>query len=204
MRRRLKRDFFRRHPKKVAPQLLGYFLVAKINGKEFVGKIVETEAYGGYEDKACHVGRFGFTKRTAPLFGEVGYSYVYSVYINTYCLNVVAHEDKEAGGILIRALQPIKGVECVLDNLKKTSNFNIKNLLNGPGKICRALNIDKSFNGKDMIEGKDLFIIRGEEIENKDIVATPRINIPYAGISKRWHWRFLIKDSPFVSKPPSK
>ncbi len=91
---RLNRKFFLSHPKNVAPKLLGKYLVRVLQEGKIVTKIVETEAYGGFEDKACHVGRFGRTKRTELLFGEVGHAYIYPVHINTYCLNVVCHKKK--------------------------------------------------------------------------------------------------------------
>ena len=197
--KRLNRSFFKRHPKEVAPDLLGKYLVRKINGKKIIAKIVETEAYGGKEDKGCHVGRFGYTKRTASLFGKVGCAYIYSVYINTYCLNVVAHKDDEAGGVLIRALEPILGIEVILRNLNKR-DYDIRKLLNGPGKLCKALKITKALNGLDMVKGDKIYIINGERVSKKSIITTPRINIPYAKEAKEWPWRFVIKDSPFLSR----
>jgi len=198
---KLRKSFFKDHPKNVAPKLLGKFLVVNFENKRVVAKIVETESYGGKEDKACHVGRFGFTKRTAPLFGEIGRAYVYSVYINTYCLNIVAHKDNQAGGVLIRALEPLEGIEEILKNLNKTKdNYDLTKLLNGPGKLCKVLKINKDFSGEDLVEGKRAFIVEGEKIKDHQIIATPRINIPYAGIAKKWKWRFIIKDSKFLSR----
>jgi len=199
MGKRLTRSFFKEHPKFVAPKLLGKYLIVNTEEGKIVTKIVETEAYGGVEDLGCHVGRFGFNKRTSLLFGKVGCAYIYPVYINTYCLNVVCHRQNEAGGILIRALEPIKGIDLILKNLNKT-NFDIHKLLNGPGKLCRALKIDKSLNGLDLIKGDKIYLTEGEIIDEKRILKTPRINIPYAGISKNWKWRFLIKDSKFLSR----
>lgn len=196
----LNRSFFLAHPKDVAPLLLGKYIVRNLPEGKIVAKIVEVEAYGGYEDDACHVGRFGKTKRTEGLFGKVGCAYIYSVHINTYCLNIVCHKENDAGGILIRAAEPVKGVELILKNLNKKENFDITKLLNGPGKLCKALKIDKTLNLKDMINGNEIFLIEGEKIKNSQIVATPRINIPYAKKSKNWLWRFIIKDSKFVSR----
>lgn len=196
----LNRSFFLSHPKDVAPLLLGKYIVRNLPEGKIVAKIVEVEAYGGYEDDACHVGRFGKTKRTEGLFGKVGCAYIYSVHINTYCLNIVCHKENDAGGILIRAGEPIKGVELILKNLNKKENFDITKLLNGPGKLCKALKIDKTLNLTDMINGNEIFLIEGEKIKNSQIVATPRINIPYAKKSKNWLWRFIIKDSKFVSR----
>jgi len=198
---RLKREFFGFHPKEVAPRLLGKYLISNLKEGKIIGKIVEVEAYGGEEDLACHVGRFGRTKRTETLFGKVGLAYVYPVYINTYCLNVVCHERGKAGGILIRALEPISGIDLILKNLNKSKeNFDIKKLLNGPGKICKALKIDKTLNGEDMILGNRLYFEEGEKIKENEILATPRINIPYAGPAKKWPWRFIIKNSDYLSK----
>jgi len=194
MDKRLKRSFFKKHPKFIAPKLLGKYLIVNTGEGKIITKIVETEAYGGKEDLGCHVGRFGFNKRTALLFGKVGCAYIYPVHINTYCLNIVCHSDREAGGILIRALEPLEGKDLILKNINK-SNYDIHKVLNGPGKVCRALKIDKNLNGEDLIRGNKIYIIEGEKIDDKEIVKTPRINIPYAGISKYWKWRFIIKNS---------
>lgn len=194
------RSFFLSHPKDVAPLLLGKYIVRNLPEGQIVAKIVEVEAYGGYEDDACHVGRFGKTKRSEGLFGKVGCAYIYSVHINTYCLNIICHKENDAGGILIRAAEPIKGIELILKNLNKKENFDITKLLNGPGKLCKALKIDKKLNLTDMINGNEIFLIEGDKIKNLQIVATPRINIPYAKKSKNWLWRFIIKDSKFVSR----
>jgi DNA-3-methyladenine glycosylase len=199
--KRLKREFFEDHPKNVAPKLLGKYLVVETNKGKIVVKITETEAYGGFEDDACHVGRFGKTKRTETLFGKVGKAYVYSLHINTYCLNVVCHKKGQAGGVLIRSAESVEGVDLILENLNlKNKKFNITKLLNGPGKLCKALKISKSLNGEDMIEGDKIYFLEGEKIKEKDIIKTPRINIDYAKKSKNWLWRFVIKNSKFVSK----
>jgi len=199
--KRLERKLFNDHPKNVAPKLLGKYLVRKMEDGRIVTKIVETEAYGGYEDDACHVGRFGRTRRTEILFGEVGRAYVYSVYINTYCLNVVCHKDNDAGGVLIRALEPIEGIELILKNLNLINkSFNITKLLNGPGKLCKALKVDKKLNNEDMVEGKKIYFLDGEEIKEEDILATPRINIDYAKKSRNWLWRFVVKNAKFASR----
>ncbi|MCM8784550.1 MAG: DNA-3-methyladenine glycosylase [Candidatus Omnitrophica bacterium] len=199
--KRLKREFFSHHPQEVAPRLLGKYLVVNLEDKKIITKIVETEAYGGERDLGCHVGRFGYTRRTSLLFGEVGYAYIYPVHINTFCLNVVCHPPGQAGGVLIRALEPIEGIDLILKNLNKSpEDYAIRKLLNGPGKLCRALKIDVFLNGYDMIKGEKIYFLEGENIEKEDILSTPRVNIPYAGICKKWLWRFIIKDSKFLSR----
>ncbi|MCM8771976.1 MAG: DNA-3-methyladenine glycosylase [Candidatus Omnitrophica bacterium] len=198
--KRLNREFFKREPVVVAKELLGKYIIRKIDSEIIIGKIVETEAYGGTEDKGCHVGRYGRTKKTELLFGEVGKAYIYPVYINTYCLNVVAHKDNKAGGVLFRALEPILGIEKIIENLNKDKNYDITKLLNGPGKICKGLKIGRDLNGYDMIEGDEIYIVEGEKVKEDEIITTSRINIPYAGKDKYLPWRFIIKDSKFLSR----
>ncbi|MCM8804894.1 MAG: DNA-3-methyladenine glycosylase [Candidatus Omnitrophica bacterium] len=198
--KRISRKFFERKPVIVAKELLEKYIIREIDGEKIIGKIVETEAYGGIEDKGCHVGRFGRTKMTELLFGEVGKAYIYPVYINTYCLNVVAHEKEKAGGVLFRALEPIYGIEKILENLNKKEYYIITKLLNGPGKICKGLKIDRKLNGEDMVEGSIIYLIEGEKIKEKEIQVTTRINIPYAGKDKDLPWRFIIKNSKFLSR----
>jgi len=158
--KRLERKFFLSHPKEIAPLLLGKYIVRVLPEGKIVVKIVETEAYGGIEDGSCDVVCFVQTPRTEILFGEVGHAYVYSVYINTYCLNVVCHKNGDAGGILIRAAEPVEGVELILKNRAEVNkNVEITKLLNGPGKLCKGLKIDKTLNGEDMINGDKLYLL---------------------------------------------
>jgi len=218
---KLRREFYRRKPQIVAKELLGKWLTRNIEGKFIIAKIVETEAYGGTEDKGCHASRYGLRKKTAGLFGEVGYAYIYPVHINMFCFNAVAHEDGEAGGVLIRAGEPLEGIEIILQNLNTSSKndtvdfsdsvtlnavkglrkaYDITKLLNGPAKLCKALKINGSLNGEDLL-GDNLFIMEGEEVNEKDIVATKRINIPYAEEAKDYLRRYAIRNSPYLSRP---
>lgn len=200
--KRLNKKFFAKHPKLVAPKLLGKYIIRILPEGKIIAEIVETEAYAGKEDKACHIGRFGRTKRTEILFSEPGSIYVYAVHINMFCFNIVAHRKKEGGGVLIRALKPICGKEIIIKNLgyNKKNLIDETKLLNGPAKICKALKIDTSLNGTNILKSKEFYITTGERVNKKDIISTSRINIPYAGISKNWKWRFLIKDCEYVSK----
>jgi DNA-3-methyladenine glycosylase len=197
--RRLKRTFFCNHPKVVAPKLLGKYIIRTFGKRRIVAKIVETEAYDGEKDKACHISRFGKTKRTATLFEKPGKAYVYPVHIKMYCLNVVAHKKREAGGVLIRALEPVEGIEIILKNLN-LKKFKYEKLLSGPAKLCKALKINTSLLGEDLVEGKKLYITYGTKLSKNLILSTPRINIPYAAESKNWKWRFIIKNSKFLSR----
>lgn len=179
--KRLNKKFFSRHPTKVAKNLLGKYLIIRRKNIKIVAKIIETEAYGGKEDKGCHIGRFGLTKRTSTLFGDVARAYVYPVHINTYCLNVVSHKKNSAGGVLIR------GIEII-------SPKNQQEIIKGPGKICRRFKIDTSFTGEDMINGRKIYFTEGEKVKKEKILSTPRINIPYAEECRFWLWRYVIKD----------
>lgn len=176
----LSRKFFERDTIKVAKGLLGSVLVKKHNGKVFKGIIVETEAYKA-NDPACHAYK-GKTKRAQTLFKDPGLSYVYMIYGMYYCINVVTEPFDTAGAVLIRALEP-------LEEIQNTS---------GPGKLCRALSIDKSHNEVDLCdESSEIYILKGEKIIEENIVQTTRIGIKQAA---DYPWRFYIKDNPHVSK----
>jgi DNA-3-methyladenine glycosylase len=172
----------------VAQELLGDFLIREIRGKRLVGKIVETEAYIGMKDKACHASK-GMTERNKPMFGPAGYWYVYFVYGNHFCLNIVT--EKQPSAVLIRALEPIKGMEQMRKNRGRDD------LCSGPGKLCQALKIDKSLNNLKACKKNGLWIEKGD---NPPFVRAKRIGVDYAG---RWadkKWRFYIPNSPFVSR----
>lgn len=179
---------------KAARQLLGSFLVRKIKGKKIIGKIVETEAYCGFKDKASHAFR-GMTPRNKAMFGPAGYWYVYFVYGNHYCLNLVTGKEGYPAAILIRALEPVEGIDLMKQNRRKDK---LKDLCSGPGKLCQALQINKELNGtKSFGRNCRLWI---EEGKTPPAVKAKRIGVDYAG---RWadkKWRFYIKDNPFVSR----
>lgn len=189
----LDRGFYARDTVNVAKDLLGKILVRRLNDHILSGMIVETEAYRSSDDPASHSYR-GMTNRNRVMFGEVGYSYVYFTYGMYYCLNIVAKDaDTKAGAVLIRALEPLKGIEI----MKKNRDKELYNLTNGPGKLTQALKIDKSLNGIDVTKEGMLYVINGYKIDKEKIEATPRIGIKTA-LDK--HWRFYIKDNKFVSK----
>lgn len=199
--KKLKRSFFMRKPQQVARELLGKYLVRKIRLKRIIAKIVETEAYGGTEDMGCHVSRFGRTKRTETLFSKPGLAYIYPVHINTYCFNIVSHRKGEAGGVLIRACEPVSGMEYTGSNIeKKKSIFKV---LSGPGKLCKNLKIDISSNREDIL-GDKIFITEGEKVNPNVIRQTERINIPYADDARYYKWRYIISGSPSISVKENK
>jgi DNA-3-methyladenine glycosylase len=187
MKDKLTRSFYSRNPLKVAQDLLGKYLVHKSRKGIMVGKIVETEAYLGSDDPACHTYQGKITERNKILFAQPGHAYVYTIYGMYYCFNVVAHEKGKSGGVFIRAVEPITGIEL------------IPSLTNGPSKLCIAFGINKSLNGTDLC-GNELFITNGEDIPDSEIAWTPRINIDYAGKAKNWPYRFVIKENVFLSR----
>jgi len=204
---KLPRKFYNQPTLKVAKLLLGKFLVRKIGKRKVVGKIVETEAYVGPKDLASHASR-GKTPRTEVMFGPPGHAYVYLIYGLNYCFNIVTERKDYPAAVLIRAVEPIEGIDLMYQHRKsikrKKSIFNFSfltfNLTNGPGKLCQAFKIDKKLNNADLT-GNILWVEdRGIKISPKDIVATKRIGVDYAKEYKDKPWRFYIKGNKFVSK----
>jgi DNA-3-methyladenine glycosylase len=193
---KIQRSFYAQPTIQVARQLLGKYLVRRHPDGKTVGKIVETEAYVGPHDLACHAAK-GRTARTEVMFGPPGHAYVYFIYGVYYCLNIVTEEVGHASAVLIRALEPIEGIKLMQ---KRRGLDELRKLVSGPGKLCLAMAIDKALNSADMSRGNVLYVEdRGERAAK--IVARPRIGVDYAGKWKDKPWRFLIRGNEFVSKP---
>jgi DNA-3-methyladenine glycosylase len=185
----LDRKFYHRDTLRVARELLGKKLVRQIEGAMLSGMIVETEAYCGSGDSACHAHR-GKTPRNAVMFGKPGHAYVYFTYGMHYMLNLVTEEEENPCAVLIRAILPLTGVEEMEARRKRKG----ADLTNGPAKLCQALSIDKSLNGWDVTLGSELWVEKYKKIPDSAIVATPRIGIDYAHKQDRNAlWRFLLK-----------
>jgi DNA-3-methyladenine glycosylase len=185
----LDRKFFRRDTLQVARALLGKKLVRQINGLELSGMIMETEAYCGEADSACHAHR-GKTLRNAVMFGEPGHAYVYFTYGMHYMLNLVTESEGNPCAVLVRAILPLAGIEEMESRRKRKG----PELTNGPAKLCQALSIDKSLNGWDLTCGKALWLEDYKKIPPKSIITTPRIGIEYAKDEHRnAPWRFLYR-----------
>ena len=202
----LDKSFYSTDALTLSKKLLGKVLVNEVNGKTLKGIIVETEAYIGAIDKASHAYGGRRTERTETLYGEPGICYVYSIYGMYFCFNVICGEKDVAEGVLIRALEPLEGLdEMSLYRFKTPYNeltkAKIKNLTNGPSKLCIAMNINKSNNKEELIKENLLYIEDYNiEVSSSNIVETTRIGIDYAEEAVHFPWRFYIKDNPYVSK----
>lgn len=173
----------------VAPKLLGCVIQRHIDGKTLKARIVETEAYD-QTDAASHSYK-GETTRTQVMFGPAGHLYVYFTYGMHYCCNVVVGNEGEGSAVLIRAVEPLEGID---EMIKKRRGQSIKNLTNGPAKLCQALGINMTLNGH-YLQDEPLVLLPGENMGDK-IIQTSRIGISRA---KDVPWRFYIKDNSFVS-----
>lgn len=183
--RKITRDFYARNTLTVARELIGMHLVHADGGTRRVGRIVETEAYQGPEDLAAHSSR-GRTPRTEVMFGPPGHAYVYFIYGFWNCLNVVTEAEGVPHAVLLRALEPVTGIE------DKTW---------GPGLLCRAMAIDRRLNGADLC-GEALWLERPPASGRRParIARCARIGVDYAGEWARRPWRFYDRDSRYVSR----
>lgn len=192
--KKLPRSFYLRPTLKVARELLGSFLVRRIGKQRLIGKIVEVEAYLGTKDPAAHTYR-GRTQRNEVMFRKGGHLYVYFTYGMHFCSNVVTEEEGIGHAVLLRAIEPVTGIETMQKNRDK-NDLQGPNLTNGPAKLCKALRIARTENGTDLL-GDDIFIMAGESISKNQIRTSTRIGIRNA-VEKRW--RFYIKGNPWVSR----
>jgi DNA-3-methyladenine glycosylase len=185
----------------VSRELLGKLLVVPApDGKRVSGKIVEVEAYRGPEDRASHAYGGRRTKRTETMYRAGGVAYVYFVYGMYYQFNVVSGVVDTPHAILVRALEPIEGIEIMRARRQLHPDHN---LTNGPGKLCIAMGIDRGLDGADLI-GDRVWLEEYEPVSRRRIARGPRIGIDYA---QEWidkPWRFWIRDNPYVSRYPRK
>lgn len=194
-------NFFERETVEVAKNLLGKKIIRNISGNFFCAKIVETEAYLGLEDRACHSYGGNITKRNEILYKEAGTIYVYLIYGMYNLLNIVTKNENDPEAVLIRAVEPIENIDAMAVNrfgkiYKDLSSYQKKNLTNGPGKLTMAMEIDRALNGK-ILSQDYLYIEEGEDVRN--IIETKRIGIDYAGEDANLPLRFYIENNPYVS-----
>lgn len=192
---KLPRSFYDRDTQQVARELLGKVLVRVANGQAMAGMITEVEAYLGPHDLAAHTSR-GITPRTRAMFGPPGHAYVYLIYGIHHCMNVVTESDGTGAAVLLRALQPL---------------INLEGNTRGPGRLCKAMNIDRSLYGHDLCSN-DFFIADGSVIQAQnadsigteppmEIISRPRIGVDYAGEWAKKPLRFYVGGSDWISRP---
>ncbi len=189
----LPRIFYTRDSVTVAKELLAKFLVRRLEGRALIGRIVEVEAYGSGDDPASHAFR-GVTARNRLMFGKGGFAYVYFTYGKHWCFNVTTGLEGVAGAVLVRALEPIKGIEIMQKN---RGRGRLRELTNGPGKLTEAMRITGDQNGVDLTKDGELFICKSRVEEDFEVGVGRRVGIK-VGMEKPW--RFYIKDNKFVSR----
>lgn len=195
---KLPREFYTRpNVLKVARDLLGKLLVVPASdGTRVSGIIVEAEAYRGPQDRASHAYGGRRTQRTETMYQTGGAAYIFFVYGMYNQFNVVTNVEDIPHAILVRALEPVEGIELM--KLRRAGQSE-RNLTNGPGKLCIALGIDRSFDRADLL-GKKVWLEEGEKVAGSRIACGPRIGIDYAEEWVDKPWRFWIRDNPFVSR----
>ena len=192
----LPKRFYQRDTEIVARELLGALLECHTPEGIAAGRIVETEAYIGEHDLACHAA-VGRTARTEPLYGPPGIAYVYFIYGMYWCVNTVTRAEDEPSAVLIRAVEPVTGIELMRQ--RRPHARRDVDLTNGPGKLCLALGIDGRHN-RHILQRPPLVIRAGETIPDSRVTITPRIGITQCA---DWPLRWFVSDSPYVSKTPA-
>jgi DNA-3-methyladenine glycosylase len=190
------RSWFDRPALEVARDLLGKRLVHASDEGVVAGRIVETEAYAGPEDRAAHSSR-GRTPRNAVMFGPPGHLYVYFIYGMHHCLNVVCGPSDKPEAVLIRAVAIDEGEELARRRRRASESLPSDRLAAGPGNVAAAFGIDRSLNGADLVKGP-VHLTDGPRPPN--VLARARIGVAYAGQWANLPWRFLVADDPHVSR----
>lgn len=188
--------FYDRPTELVARELLGAVLECTTPEGTTRGRIVETEAYIGPDDPACHAAA-GLTPRTEHLFGPPGLAYVYFIYGMYWCFNAVTRERGHGAAVLVRAVHPLDGVPLMRERRVKAKRD--RDLTNGPGKLCQAMGIIGGMSGQSLRTGP-VIIRAGDPVADADVVVTPRVGITQAA---DWPLRYLVKEDPYLSATPS-
>lgn len=183
--------------KSIAKDLLGKVLYSRIHNSITSGIIVETEAYS-YSEKGCHAYNYLRTNRTEVMFNTGGVAYVYLCYGIHHLFNIVTNKEDEPEAVLIRALEPLAGQEMMMKRMKYN---HIRKITSGPGKLTKALGIDRRLNGKLLTNNEIWLEDHGIKFAKCDIVSAKRVGIEYAGDDAKLPWRFYVKDNPWISRP---
>ena len=198
---RFVREFFARDTLAVARDLLGACLVRLLDGQRLSGVVVECEAYIGQDDTACHASR-GRTRRNEVMFGPPGHAYIYFTYGMHWMLNVVTEAEGFPAAVLLRAIQPMEGIETMraLRKAQESSRAD-RSLTGGPARLTQALAIDKTLNGADLVAGDCLWLEPNASVPDGSVGRGPRIGVQYAAEKDRLApWRFWVRDNPYVSR----
>ncbi len=186
----LPESFYSRSVLEVAPDLLGRQLIRLINGQRVAGYISETEAYAGESDLACHA-RAGRTPRTEVMYGRPGHAYIYFIYGMHWMLNVVAEPEGAPAAILIRALLPSEGLDIIA---VRRAGVRLKDWINGPARLCQAMDIDGRLNGTNLTDPQGILVIEpGQPVVDEAVIQGPRVGIQ--GVPEPWRskpWRYRI------------
>ena len=194
---KLEESFYQRqNVTKIARELLGKVLFTRIDQKITGGMIVETEAYS-FKEKGCHAYNNRMTERTKAMFKSGGHAYVYLCYGIHHLFNVVTNVEGKADAVLIRALEPVVGENYILRRMKSNS---LERTTSGPGKLTKALGIDRELNGDHLLNDRVWIEDQGIKILKNSVIASPRIGIDYAGEDADLPWRFTVKGNAWVSR----
>ena len=195
---KLPRSFYRQDTITIARALLGCVLWRRLGGELLAARLVEVEAYLGANDSASHARRGLRSARNESMYLAGGHAYVYFTYGMHWCVNVVTQEADIAEAVLLRAAEPVRGIETMRERRPKAKRD--RDLMNGPGKLCSAMSIDKSLDGEPL-DGRNLWIApRDVEFGDDDIAVSHRIGVENSGESARWPLRFYLRASPYVSR----
>ncbi len=202
---RLSREFYSQDTLTAARLLLGKYLIRRLDsGETLAGRVTETEAYIGRCDKACHAYNYRRTSRTEILFAPPGHAYIYLIYGMHHCLNFVTEPEGEPAAVLLRAIQPVAGLDTMVRlryGDRPLTPQRLRRLTDGPGKVCRALRLTRAENGMDLT-GDTLFLcdspedagLPGSEVPRERLRTGPRIGVDYAEEARDFPWRFWLED----------
>jgi DNA-3-methyladenine glycosylase len=193
---KLSEDFYLQKTEVIARKLLGKKLVRIYRGQRIAGVITETEAYLGAEDRAAHSFGLRKTDRVQSMYLEGGHAYVYFIYGMHFCFNVVTRTSKHPEAVLIRALEPVEGIQW-MERFRETKER--KNLTTGPAKLCKALKITRDQDGESL-RGGEIFIEDAPAVARNQIVTTARIGVDYAEEAAAWPLRFYLGGSQYISR----
>lgn len=196
----LKESFYQRSDvEQIAKELLGKILVTNFDGRLTAGRITETEAYSGRNDKACHANNGRRTARTEVMYRSGGRAYIYLCYGIHHLFNVVTNQHDQADAVLIRALEPLVGIDSMMDRRGMTKMGYP--LTAGPGSLSQALGLNYNMTGTSLLEDKTMWVAEdGFTIEKEEIIKTTRIGVGYAGADALLLRRYYLKNSPWISK----